>query len=81
MLPHQLLLHVSGKGRKQRLVPLPRDWIALLRVYLQSWPQSRGSNPHFLCGQPDHENKRLTVAAIDYLVRQHAKAAGLTRLR
>jgi integrase len=33
--------------------------------------------PAFQCGQPGHKDRRLTVAAVDYLVRTHAVAAGL----
>jgi integrase len=31
----------------------------------------------FWCGQPGHETRRMTVAAVDYLVRTHARTAGL----
>lgn len=74
-------LHVTGKGRKQRLVALPGSWAAPIRSYLDVWPQ-RGAagEPLFWAGQPGHEDKRLTVASVDYLVRQHARATGLPAL-
>ncbi len=72
--------YVYGKHRKQRLVPLPGEWRQLFRSYLRSWPESREDQPMFWCGQPAHEDKRLTVSAIDYLVRQHANNAGIERI-
>ncbi len=73
----QIVLHVTGKRRKHRLVPLSGEWANLFRSYLRSWPKSQGDNSLFWCGQPGCEDKRLTVAAIDYLVRQHTKESGL----
>jgi len=73
----RIILHVTGKRRKHRLVPLAGEWVALFRSYLKSWPQSQGGYPLFWCGQPSHEGKRITVAAIDYLVRQYAKGSGI----
>ena len=75
--PNQIVLHAAGKRRKHRLVSLPIEWVSLFRSYLRSWPQSRGCNPLFWCGQQNCEDKRLTVAAIDYLVRLHVKESGL----
>ena len=74
----QVVLHVNGKRRKHRLVPLPPEWCSLFRSYMRSWPECTGSESLFRCGQPGHEDKRLTVAAVDYVVRQNALATGLT---
>jgi integrase/recombinase XerD len=73
-----VILRVSGKGRKQRIVPLSGPWAAPVRSYMVAWP-ARGTNhePAFWCGQLGHEDRRLTVAAVDYLVRTHAASAGL----
>lgn len=74
----QVVLRVSGKGRKQRLVPLPGSWAAPIRSYLTTWPERESNQePLFWCGQPGHEGRRMTVAAVDYIVRQHARATGL----
>ncbi len=73
----QIVLHVTGKQRKHRLVPLSGEWVSLFRSYLRNWPKSRGSHSIFWCGQAGCENKRLTVAAIDYLVRQHTKESSI----
>ena len=76
-----VVLRVNGKGRKQRLVPLPGSWTAPVRSYMGAWAE-RGVEPEpaFWCGQPGHEDRRLTVAAVDYIVRQHGRAAGLTAI-
>ena len=74
----QVVLHVNGKRRKHRLVPLPPEWCGLFRGYQRSWPECTGATPLFLCGQPGHEDKRLSVAAVDYVVRQNALATRLT---
>lgn len=76
-----VVLLVSGKGRKQRLVPLSGPWAGPVRSYMGTWPE-RGveHEPAFWCGQPGHEDRRLTVAAVDYLVRGHAFTAGLADL-
>ena len=65
-----VVLIVSGKGRKQRLVPLSGPWAGPVRSYMGTWAE-RGveHEPAFWCGQPGHEDRRLTVAAVDYLVR------------
>ena len=75
---HHVVLHVNGKRRKHRLIPLPSEWCSLFRSYLRSWPECTGSESLFRCGQPSNEDKRLTVAAVDYVVRQHARTARLT---
>lgn len=73
-----VVLIVNGKGRKQRLVPLSKPWVGPVRSYMGAWPE-RGveGEAAFWCGQPGHEDRRLTVAAVDYLVRSHAATAGL----
>lgn len=73
-----VILHVLGKRLKQRLVPIPGSWAAPLRTYLGSWPvRETDQEPLFWAGQPGHEDRRITVAAVDYIVRQTAKAAGV----
>lgn len=74
----KVVLRVSGKGRKQRLVPLSGTWAAPVRGYMGAWAERDVEHePAFWCGQPGHEDRRLTVAAVDYIVRRHAAAAGL----
>lgn len=73
-----VVLIVSVKGRKQRLVPLSGHWAGPVRSYMGTWVE-RGVEyePAFWCGQPAREDRRLTVAAVDHLVRTHAATAGL----
>lgn len=74
-------LHVHGKGRKQRLVALPGSWAAPICSYLDVWPQREAAGePLFWSGQPGHEDRGLTVASVDYIVRQYARATGLSAL-
>ena len=74
---NRVVLHVSGKRRKHRLVTLTQEWVSLFRSCFRSWSDCRGDSSLFLCGQAGHETKRLTVAAIDYLVRRYAKGSGI----
>jgi integrase/recombinase XerD len=73
-----VVMRVSGKGRKQRLVPLSGPWATPVRSYMGAWAD-RGveTEPAFWCGQPGHEDRRLTVAAVDYIVRRYAAVADL----
>ncbi|MDP2323843.1 MAG: tyrosine-type recombinase/integrase [Gammaproteobacteria bacterium] len=74
----KVVLLVSGKGRKQRLVPLSGPWVGPVRRYMGAWAERGGEHDAaFWCGQPGHEDRRLTVAAVDYIVRRHAASAGL----
>ncbi len=76
-----VVLTVNGKGRKRRLVSLPARWAELFRGYLRSWPEVNVPGAClFRCVRPGTEARRLTVPAVDYLVRLHAKAAGLAGL-
>jgi integrase len=73
-----VVLTVNGKGRKRRLVSLPARWAEGFRAYLKSSPEVNVPGASlFRCVRPGQEARRLTVPAVDYLVRQHAKAAGL----
>ena len=77
--PHEVVLTVNGKGRKQRQVVLPGRWVALYQGYLKMWPRSRKpGNPFFWCGPSG--DRRLTGAAVDYLVRGAAEAVGVAGL-
>lgn len=74
----KVVLVVSGKGRKQRLVPLSGSWAGPVRSYMGAWVERDVEHePAFWCGQPGHEDRRLTVAAVDYIVRRHAASADL----
>lgn len=77
----KVVLRVSGKGRKQRLVSLSGTWAGPVRGYMGAWAERDVElEPAFWCGQPGHEDRRLTVAAVDYVVRRHAATGGLVEL-
>ena len=76
---HEVVLTVNGKGRKQRTVDLPGQWIGLFQAYLRMWGKSRKpGTPFFWGGRLD--DKRITGAGIDYLVKQAGQAAGIHSL-
>jgi site-specific recombinase XerD len=73
------VLTVNGKGTKQRMVTLPCQWTDLFQGYLKMWPKSRRPwNPFFWCGPK--ADRRITPAAIDYLVKRAAGEAEIPRL-
>ena len=54
----RFILRVLGKRRKERLVPI-LGYLDLIRGYLASWPEARGSAPLFLGGHQGRETRRL----------------------
>jgi len=76
---HEVVLTVNGKGRKQRTVDLPGQWVGLFHAYLRMWGKSRKpGNPFFWGGRSD--DKRITGAGVDYLVKQAGQAADIHSL-
>ena len=74
--PHEVVLTVNGKGRKQRTVDLPGQWVGLFRSYLLMWSRSwKPWNPFFWGGRS--ENKRITGAGIDFMVKLAGHAADI----
>ena len=77
--PHEVVLTVNGKGRKQREVVLSGQWVGLFRSYLLMWSRSRKPwNPFFCGGRSD--NKRITGAGIDFMVKLAGHAADIHSL-
>ena len=75
----RVILRVLGKRKKERLVPVA-SYLDLVRGYLASWPEARGSAPLFLGGHQGRETKRLALSGVEYLVGLHAQTAGISRL-
>jgi len=46
--PHEVLLTVNGKGRKQRVVDLPGEWVGLFRGYLRMQSENKVPGNPFL---------------------------------
>lgn len=73
------VLHVHGKGRKNRLVPIAGRDAQILLSYSASRPETcKAGTPLLWCGHPGRESKRITVPAVDYLVRVLVAATGMT---
>jgi len=71
---HEVVLTVNGKGRKQRTVDLSGYWVGLFQAYLRMWGKSRKpGKPFFWGGRSD--DKRITGAGIDYLVKRAGEEA------
>jgi integrase/recombinase XerD len=70
----RVIVHVLGKGKKERLVPVPGHQ-DLVQGYLDSWLEARGQAALILGGHRGREAKRLTLPGLDYLVRRQAAAA------
>jgi len=70
-------VRVTGKGGKERIVPMGRKAVEALQAYLQQGQQggARASGPLFLNGR----GGRLTVRSVHRIVRARARAAGLAR--
>jgi site-specific recombinase XerD len=64
-------LRVSGKGDKQRLLPLPQDLIDALNHYLQLERPRSTSNALFVCLKGPHRGQPLTLAGLRALFRYH----------
>ena len=77
--PHEVVLIVEGKGKKQRAVSLTGVWVRLFQGYLRMWPRSRRpGNPFFWCGPSG--GRRLAPSVVDYLVKKVATKVGINRL-
>ena len=68
---------VTGKGSKQRLVPLGSYAVAALQRYLERRLELKGDRPDPGALFLSTRGKRLTRQAVWQLVRKHAAAAGL----
>ena len=68
-------LRVLGKGRKQRVVPVPEQVDAALRAYLEERGQSRSADPLF----PNRRGGPLSDRSVREIVRARCAAAGISR--
>jgi len=63
-------VHVIGKGRKERCVPLAKPTVAVLKGWLRE-PQRSGGDVLF----PSAKGERLSVHGVQYLLNKHRVAA------
>jgi len=76
------LVRVTGKGSKQRLVPLGRGADVALRVWLHAGARAALLAPAGAAGESravfcNHRGRRLTRQGVDLVVRRHARRCGL----
>jgi integrase/recombinase XerC len=62
-----------GKGGKQRVVPIGREAVAVLREYREAWPRPAGAQPVFL----NHRGHRLNVRSVGRLLERCLRTAAL----
>ena len=76
----QGVLRITGKGNKQRLVPMGEEALAWLERYMQE------ARPHLLKGQqsdvlfPSNRAQQMTRQTFWHAIRRHAKQAGIQRV-
>jgi integrase len=80
--PGRVILRVTGKGNKRRVVALAGTNAAPLRAWARVRGDATPDAPWLLARRPieGHPPRGLNVAAVDYVVRKHARAAGLPSL-
>jgi integrase/recombinase XerD len=64
-------LHVHGKGRKQRFVPLPTDTLQVLQNYLHLERPLTNSSALFVSLKGHHRGQPMTAAGLRSLFRHH----------
>jgi integrase/recombinase XerD len=76
--PRQGVVRILGKGSKERLVPLGEEALSWLERYLrEARPDLAGAGSAALF--PGRADAPLTRQAFWYLIRRHARRAGITR--
>lgn len=71
-------LRVSGKGRRQRLMPLPPETIRLLDLYLRTERPPTASPFLFVSWKGPARGQAMTPAGVRSLFRYHRGATGVT---
>jgi integrase/recombinase XerD len=71
-------LRVSGKGRRQRLLPLPPDTLKLLDLYLRTERPATSSPFLFVCLKGPARGQPMTPAGMRSLFRYHRGRSGVS---
>jgi len=70
---HPPLIHVYGKGKKERFIPISNNLYNLLRIYLGNKKKGYVFT--------NKQGKQLTTTAIRLIVYKYAEKAGITRFK
>lgn len=77
----QRLVKVTGKGDKERIVPIGRQALRAVTAYLSATGEVRKKNVLAGCGDPlfmNFRGGRLTTRSIGRIVKRYARKGGLT---
>ncbi len=77
----QRLVKVTGKGEKERIVPIGRQALGAVKTYLSATCEVRKKNALAGSGDPlfmNFRGGRLTTRSIGRIVKHYARAGGLT---
>lgn len=69
----EAVMRVTGKGRKERIVPIGQTALAVLRKYLSSRGERNQEGPLFL----NDDGGRLSARSVRRMMERHVEAAGL----
>lgn len=71
---HEHLLRVRGKGRKERIVPIGRRSLEVLKRYIAAAPRASGESAVFV----NPSGKRLTARSVQRILENYRKKLGLS---
>ncbi|MBU4122499.1 MAG: tyrosine-type recombinase/integrase [Candidatus Omnitrophota bacterium] len=70
-------VHILGKGRRERVVPLPADLVTAIKRYIQLERPENSDNNLFVALKGPHRGKPLTSSGLRTLYRYHRKISGI----
>ena len=77
---HGRLVKVTGKGNKERIVPIGRKALSVVKEYLETTRRLRGKTGVFLPGSPlfiNFRGGRLTTRSMGRIIKKYVIEAGL----
>jgi len=75
------LVRVSGKGGKERLLPVGRKATVVIKEYLENTEKTRKKSGHSKNHGPlflNYKGRRLSVRSVDRLVKRYSRECGIT---
>jgi len=70
-------VRVLGKGRRERIVPLPEDLVTAIKRYIQLERPEKSDNNLFVVLKGPHRGKPLTPGGLRTIYRYHRKSSGI----